>query len=35
VRETLSRGMDVLDFVVDGAPDVRQDAVLLRKPDRR
>ncbi len=35
VRETLSRGMEVLDFVVDGAPDVRQDAVLLRKPDRQ
>jgi SAM-dependent methyltransferase len=34
VRMTLSRGMEVLDFVVDGAPDVRQDAVLLRKPDR-
>jgi SAM-dependent methyltransferase len=33
VRQTLSRGMEVLDFVVDGAPDVRQDAVLLRKPD--
>ena len=35
VRETLSRGMEVLEFVVDGAPDVRQDAVLLRKPDDR
>ncbi len=35
VRETLSRGTEVLEFVVDGAPDVRQDAVLLRKPDDR
>ena len=35
IRETLSRDTEVLDFVVDGAPDVRQDAVLLRKPDRQ
>jgi SAM-dependent methyltransferase len=35
IRETLSRGMEVLDFMVDGAPDVRQDAALLRKPDTR
>jgi 2-polyprenyl-3-methyl-5-hydroxy-6-metoxy-1,4-benzoquinol methylase len=33
VRATLSRGIEVVDFAVDGAPDVRQDAVLLRKPD--
>lgn len=32
IRETLARGLDVLDIVVDGAPDVRQDAVLFQKP---
>jgi SAM-dependent methyltransferase len=34
IRETLSGDLEVLEFAVDGAPDVRQDAVLLRKPER-
>jgi SAM-dependent methyltransferase len=32
IRDTLAEGLNLLDIVVDGAPDVRQDAVLLQKP---
>jgi SAM-dependent methyltransferase len=32
VRTTLTRGHELVELAVDGAPDVRQDAVLLRKP---
>jgi SAM-dependent methyltransferase len=34
IRETLAGGLRVVDLVPDGAPDVRQDAVLLEKPER-
>jgi SAM-dependent methyltransferase len=34
VRETLTEGLELIDYVSDGAVDVRQDAVLLRRPKR-
>jgi SAM-dependent methyltransferase len=32
IREELARGFELVEHVVSGAPDVRQDAVLLRVP---
>jgi SAM-dependent methyltransferase len=32
IREELARGFELVEHVVSGAPDVRQDAVLLRMP---
>jgi SAM-dependent methyltransferase len=32
IREELARGYELVEHVVSGAPDVRQDAVLLRVP---
>jgi SAM-dependent methyltransferase len=33
IREELARGLELVEHAVSGAPDVRQDAVLLRVPD--
>jgi SAM-dependent methyltransferase len=32
VRETLTKGLEIVDYASGGADDVRQDAILLRRP---
>ena len=32
VRDTLTEGLEIVDYASGGADDVRQDAILLRKP---
>jgi hypothetical protein len=32
VRDTLARGLEIVDYESGGAVDVRQDALLLRRP---